>query len=147
MSLHVDVITPEKLSLSEEVDFIAAPAVDGEIGILPHHAPLLTKLGVGELRLKKGSEINHLAVSGGFLEVQLGSRVSIFAETAELSHEIDLERARLALERAQAKLKDPLHLQDLDLKEAEASLSRALLRLKVGKIVQKRPAPAPTFQN
>ncbi len=147
MPIKVDVITPERLAFSDVVDFIAAPGVDGEIGILPHHAPLLSRLGVGELRLKKGNETNHLAISGGFLEVQLGSHVSIFAETAELSHEIDSERARLAAERAQGQLKQGSQLKDIDLAQAEASLNRALLRLKVAKLRQGYRGPKPEEGN
>jgi F-type H+-transporting ATPase subunit epsilon len=110
---------------------IAAPASDGEIGILPHHAPLLTRLGIGELRLKKGNETKLLAVSGGFLEVQSGSQVSIFAETAEQVQEIDAERARVAAERAKELLEKKRGDSDFDLASAEAALDRAMLRLKV----------------
>jgi|ERR1044071_5861889 F-type H+-transporting ATPase subunit epsilon len=134
MTLHVDVITPEKLALSDEVDFIAAPATDGEVGILPHHTPLLTRLGVGELRLKKGEQVRFLAVSGGFMEVQTGSRVAVFAETAELAEEIDEERARQAAERAKTKIQQQRGMTDVELIEAEASLDRALLRLKLAQV-------------
>jgi len=143
MTLHVDVITPEKLALSDEVDFVAAPASDGEIGILPHHAPLLTKLGVGELRLRKGNEVRRLALAGGFLEVQQGSRVAIFAETAELAEEIDAERAAHELEQAKTKLKQG---REIDLAAAEASLSRALVRLKLANISKHRRPPSPEAQ-
>lgn len=130
MAIHVDVITPEKMAFSEEVDFVAAPAADGEIGILPHHAPLLARLGVGTLRLVKGNETRYLAVSGGFLEVQQGSRVEIFAETAELAEEIDEERARQSAERAKAEMKKS-DLTDIEMAELEAAATRAALRLRV----------------
>lgn len=138
--IKVDVITPEKLAISEEVDFIAAPASDGEVGILPGHAPLLTKLGIGELRLKKGNDIKFIAVAGGFLEVQSGDRVAIFAETAELSEEINEERARLAAERAKQHIKELKDPSQLNLLEAEAALNRAIIRLKVAQ-VKKVKAP------
>ncbi len=141
MPIHVDVITPEKRSFSDTVDFIAAPAADGEIGILPNHAPLLTRLGVGVLRLKKGDTIKTLAISGGFMEVQAGSQVSIFAETAEFAEEIDHERARLAAERAKETLEKSTALSDLDLTQAEMSLQRALLRLKVAKLKKHGTSP------
>jgi F-type H+-transporting ATPase subunit epsilon len=102
--IHVDLITPEKLAFSDTVEFIAAPTTLGEIGVLPHHAPLLTQLAPGELRFRKDGVTRFVAISGGFLEVQKGSRVSIFAETAEFADEIDVERARLAAERAKTQL-------------------------------------------
>lgn len=144
MPLHVDLITPEKQAFSDDVDFIAAPGADGEIGILPHHAPLLARLGVGELRLRKGDEIRYFALTGGFLQVQEGSRVSVFAETAELAQEIDTERAAQAAERAKNILRKPGE-PDLNLLEAEMALNRALLRLKVSRLrggSSKTPQPS-----
>lgn len=138
--IHVELITPERLALSENVDFIAAPAANGEVGILPHHAPLLAQLTNGVLRLVAGGSTQYFAVSGGFLEVQTGSRVSIFAETAEFAEDIDIERARLAAERA----KEKIHETDLTGKElaaVEAALTRALLRLKVADIRRQRSGP------
>lgn len=140
--IQVQLITPEKLAFSEEVDFIAAPTPDGEIGILPHHAPLLTRLGAGVLRLKKGNNTHTVAVSGGFLEVQGGSRVSIFSETAEFAEQIDVERARLAAERAKAQLKTPqADLTGAELAQVEAALSRAILRVKVAERSWRKQRP------
>lgn len=141
MNIHVDVITPEKQSFSDDVDFIAAPAAEGEVGILPHHAPLLTKLTAGVLRLKKGGSVRTFALSGGFLEVQQGSRVEVFAETAEMAEEIDSERARLAAERAKSDLKKS-HLSDIQLIELEAALNRALVRMKVSQLQRGRSKPS-----
>ena len=131
MTIKVNLITPERAVFSDTVEFIAAPAVDGEIGILPHHAPLLTQLGPGEIRLKKKEGETHLAISGGFLEVQEGSSVEIFAETAETEGDIDMERARLAAERAKTVMETSGKLNDQDSIAAEAALKRALVRLKV----------------
>lgn len=131
--IHVELITPERLALAEDCDFVAVPASDGELGILPHHAPLLAQLGHGLLRLVTQGKTHFVAVSGGFLEVQKGSRVSIFAESAEFADEIDVERARLAAERAK-KLIVETDLTGKELAEVEASLTRALLRLKVADI-------------
>ena len=131
MSIKVELITPERLAFSEEVDSVVAPASDGEVGILPGHAPLLTKLGIGELRLRKGSDVKHVAITGGFMEVQHGSKVSVFAETAEFTEEIDVERARLAVERAKTKLQAVHDLTGPELAQLEAALSRALIRMKV----------------
>src|SRR3954470_876405 len=102
--IHVELITPEKLSFSDNVDFVVAPTEMGEVGILPRHAPLLAKLAPGELRLHTGSDIRHVAVSGGFIEVNETSRVAVFAETAEFADEIDVERAKQKAEQARAQL-------------------------------------------
>lgn len=140
MPIDVELVTPERLVFHDQVDFIAAPSTKGEVGILPGHAPLLTQLGVGELRLKKGNETQFIALTGGFLEVQKGSRVSIFAETAEFASEIDIERAKQAAEKAKAKLVQAKDLTAVELAAVEAALSRALLRTK---IVQNRWRKAP----
>ncbi len=140
MTIEVELVTPERLVFKDQVDSIVAPAFDGEVGILPHHAPLLTRLGVGELRLKKGSEIHYVALTGGFMEVQKGSRVSIFAETAEFASEIDIERAKQAAEKVKTKLVQARDLTAMELAQLEAALSRALLRMN---IVQNRWRKAP----
>jgi F-type H+-transporting ATPase subunit epsilon len=144
--IHVELITPERLALSEDVEFIAAPASDGEIGILPHHAPLLTQLGPGLLRLVNGGKTHFVAVSGGFLEVQKDSRVSIFAESAEFAEGIDVERARLAAERAKARIVEA-DLTGKELAEVESALTRALLRIKISDVRRRRPASAPPYAN
>jgi len=138
MPIQVEIVTPERLLWKDEADFVAAPAWDGEIGILPHHAPLLTRLGVGVLRLTIGSETKQVAISGGFLEVQQGSQVAIFAETAESAEEIDIERARQAAERAKEKLASA-DLTGRELAEVESALTRALLRIKLGQVVRRQP--------
>ncbi len=133
MSIHVDLITPERQTLSEDVDYVSVPTPLGSVGILPRHAPLLTPLAPGEVKLRIGDVTQSLAVTGGFLEVKQGSNVSIFAETAEFADKIDVERARLAAERAKAKLAAPKNdLSAEELASVEASLSRAILRIKIG---------------
>ncbi|MCG3204547.1 MAG: ATP synthase epsilon chain [Elusimicrobia bacterium] len=140
--IHVELATPERLAFSDDVDFIAAPTPQGEIGILPRHAPLLTQLSYGILRLKKGNNSQYIAVTGGFLEVKEGSRVYIFAETAEFSDQIDVERARLAAERAKAKLKEPqADMTGEELAKVEAALSRAVLRIKIGEKQWRKQKP------
>ena len=141
MPITVEVITPEKVAYRDEVDEIIAPASDGSIGILPHHAPLLTTLGVGELQLRKGGDTSVLAVAGGFMEVRPGSQVAIFAETAEMAQEIDVERARLAAERAKAKLAAAQDLGPAELAQLEASLGRAIARIKIGERIRRAPRP------
>ncbi|OVE76458.1 ATP synthase F1 subunit epsilon [bacterium F11] len=145
MPLHIDVITPEKLSLSEEVDFVAAPALDGEIGILPGHTPLLTQLGVGILRLVRGNQVNSFAISGGFLKVQSGNHVSVFAETAEMAGEINVERAKLAAEQAETHIKEAKGLTAEEFAKLQAELSKALLRLKLGGSRRSKPKSPPGY--
>ena len=140
--IQVELITPEKLAFREEVDFIAAPTPQGEIGILPRHAPLLSQLSYGVLRFRKGETTQYVAVTGGFLEVQENSRVSIFAETAEFADQIDVERARLAAERAKEKLKAPqADLTGAEMANLEAALSRAILRVKIGEKKWRKQRP------
>lgn len=126
--LKVEIITAERVVLQEEVDMVVAPGADGQLGILPHHVPLLTTLQVGELRLKKGDEEISLAVTGGFLEVQ-PDRVVILADAAERAEEIDIARAELAMKRAEERLEK--RVTDIDLARADASLARSLIRLKI----------------
>ena len=126
--IELEVITPERLAYAEKVDFVVLPGNEGEIGILPNHAPLLTHLSIGELRITKGSETEHYAVTGGFAEV-LDNHIKVFAETAEMGQEIDKERAKIAADNARAEVTKAARPQDLAL--AQAALRRALLRLKV----------------
>ncbi len=133
--ITVDIVTPEKLALQKQVDSIVVPAADGELGILPNHAPLLAQLQPGEIRLRVGNETQHFAISGGFVEVQR-SGVKVFAETAELAQEIDIERARQAAERAKAALHEPGR-GGSDLASAEAAMRRALVRLRAAEHVRR----------
>src|SRR3981081_3169380 len=126
-SIAVDIMTPERLVMQTQAESVVVPAADGELGILPHHAPLLAQLQPGEIRLRRGNDVELFAVSGGFVEVE-SNHVSIFAETAEMAHEIDMERARQAAERAKAQMKTAR--TDVDLAQAEAALRRAMVRLR-----------------
>jgi len=139
--IHVELITPEKLAFADNVDLIVAPTEMGEIGILPRHIPLLARLAPGELRLKTGETTRSVIVSGGFIEVSEGSRVAVFAETAEFAEEIDLERAQQSAERAKARIA----AQDVtpaELAELEGSLTRAALRMRIaGRPGWRKPAP------
>lgn len=128
MPLHVDIITAERPVYSGEVDLVVAPGVEGELGILPHHAPLLTALTIGELRLRKGEDEESLAIAGGFMEV-LADKVIILADSAERSEEIDVARAEEARQRAQQSLADRTQVPDLA--RADATLRRSLVRLRV----------------
>ncbi|MDY6851587.1 MAG: F0F1 ATP synthase subunit epsilon [Thermodesulfobacteriota bacterium] len=127
--IRLEVVTPDKMLLSEDVDIVVANGVEGEFGVLNNHIPFLTTLQEGELRYRVGSNLNYMAVSGGFAEV-LPDRVSILAESAEMAREIDIDRARKARERAEQRLAQA-KADDIEYIRAEAALKRALVRLKV----------------
>lgn len=129
--LLLEILTGEKVVYSGEADVVVAPGVDGELGILPHHAPLLTLLQPGELLVKHGEEEVSMAISGGFLEV-MRDRVIVLAETAERAEEIDIARAEEARRRAE-ELRAHTQQQPADLARAEAALRRSQVRLKVAR--------------
>ncbi len=134
--LKVDLVTPYKKILSEEVDEITATGALGEFGVLPGHAPFLTSLKIGELTYKKGGQFFHLALNWGYFEVE-DDKVTVLVETAERADEIDLERAKAALGRAEEALKR-LSPEDKSYKVQEAALERALVRMQVaGKSTRK----------
>jgi len=133
--IMVDIVTAERVVYSEEVDIVVAPGIEGELGILPHHAPLMTSLKEGELMLRKAGEETYIAISGGFLEVR-PDRVIVLADAAERSEEIDLSRAEEAKRRAEERISHPI--TGVDLAQAEAALRRSLIRLKVGERRRRR---------
>jgi F-type H+-transporting ATPase subunit epsilon len=127
--LRLELVTPYKKALSEEVDEVTAPGTLGEFGILPGHTPLLTTLKIGELSFRRGGEIFHLAVNWGYVEVE-DDKVTVLVETAEPADEIDLERARAAMGRAEEALRK-LSSEDKDFLVMQAALERALIRIQV----------------
>ncbi len=127
--LKLEMVTPYKKVLSQEVDEITAPGTIGEIGLLPGHTPLLTTLKIGELSYKQGGKVSHVAVNWGYLEVG-EDKVTVLVDTAEPADEIDLERAKAALGRAEEALKT-LSQEDLNFAIMEAALQRALVRIQV----------------
>jgi F-type H+-transporting ATPase subunit epsilon len=132
----LDIVTAEQAVYSEEVEMVIAPGVEGQLGILPHHIPLMTTLQAGELRIKKGGEEISLAISGGFLEIR-PDRVVVLADAAERAEEIDVARAEAAKRRAQERLTER-HVYEIDSARAEAALRRSLARLKVAAAVRRR---------
>lgn len=126
--LELEVVTPERLLVHEQVDEVQVPGRNGYLGILPGHAPLLSELRLGELSYRKGNAWTYLTVFWGFVEV-LPDRVVVLAGIAERADEIDMERARKAHERAEERLKktDP----DLEWDRATVALERSLIRLQV----------------
>jgi len=135
-SLKVDIVTAERIVYSADVDMVLAPGVEGQLGILPHHAPLMTILKAGELVVRKGGQDDSLAISGGFLEVR-PDRVIILADAAERAEEIDIARAEAARKRAEERLRDR-KVVGFDEARAQASLQRAVARLNVAEKMKRR---------
>ncbi|HXZ20189.1 MAG TPA: F0F1 ATP synthase subunit epsilon [Candidatus Acidoferrales bacterium] len=135
--LSLEVVTPERQVLHEDVDFIQLPGLDGYLGILPGHAPLLTELGAGVLSFRKGSVTRYATALGGFAEV-LANRVIVLAERSELAEEIDLGRAEAARERALKHLEEKAGQVDFEV--AQLALQRSLIRIQVApRVSQRRP--------
>lgn len=129
--LRVEVVTGEREVLVEDdVDLVVAPGSEGTLGILPRHAPLITTLAPGELRIVKGGAERVLAVGGGFLEVGR-DRVMVLADTAERAEEIDIARAEESRRRAEAMLTN--RRGELDASAAQAAMRRSLVRLQVAR--------------
>lgn len=127
--LKLELVTPYRHVLSQEVDEVTAPGTLGEFGVLPGHTPLLTTLRIGELTYKQGQHVFHVAVNWGYVEVE-NDVVTVLVETAESADQIDLARAQAALGRAQDALKK-LNPEDKDFKVMECALERALIRVQV----------------
>jgi len=125
---RLEIVTAERVIFSDDVDVVVAPGIEGQLGILPHHAPLMTMLLPGELWVRKGGEDFSMAISGGFLEVR-PDRVIVLADAAERVEEIDIARAEEAKRRAEERLAHPT--AEVDMARAEAALRRALTRLQV----------------
>ena len=129
MPLHLEIVTPERLAYSGEVDAVTVPGSEGELGVLPHHAPLVSTLGVGELRIREGANEEWFAIVGGFVQV-LPDKVVVMAETADMASEIDLEKAQEARRDAERALESG-YVEGADLSTARAALQAALLRERV----------------
>lgn len=134
-TLKLEIVTVEGVIYSGDVNVVVAPGIEGQLGILPHHAPLMTMLEPGEVVIKKGGEETILAVSGGYLEVR-PDKVVILADAAERAEEIDVARAEAARKRAQERVKNPV--PGLDQARAEAALRRSIMRLRVAESVRRR---------
>lgn len=128
--LRLDIVTPDKVVLNAEVDYVGADGVDGQFGLLPDHVPMLSALKVGELYYRQGGETHWVFVSGGFAQIA-DNKVTVLAESAELSSDIDVERAEQAKARAEAYLRDPK--PDTDVLRAELALQRAIARLRTAR--------------
>jgi F-type H+-transporting ATPase subunit epsilon len=126
--LNLEIITPERRVLSEKVDEIVVPGLEGELGILPQHTPLISQLQTGILSYRQGTEKKLVHVSGGFVEV-LPDQVAVLSDVAERPEEIDIERARKARERAETRI--ATGGDDIDFRRAELKLQRAMIRIQL----------------
>jgi F-type H+-transporting ATPase subunit epsilon len=133
-TFKLEVITPDRVVFSEDdVTSVVAPGVEGYLGVLANHAPLMTALAIGHVDFRRADgSADEMAISGGFMEV-FENTVTILAETAELASEIDLERAEAAVHRAEERIAS--HRPDIDMDRAQAALHRAMNRLNVARRV------------
>ena len=127
-SIELQIVTPDRLVVREQVDEVQIPGSEGYFGVLPGHTPLLASLTVGELWYRKGQEKTYLSIAGGFAEV-LPDRVTLLATLAERAEEIDVTRAEAAKQRAEQRLSQPK--TDIDYERARLSLQKSIIRLQV----------------
>jgi len=131
--LTLEIVTPDRALLREEVDEVVVPGSQGEFGVLPGHTPMLSTLQIGELWYRQGQEKHYLAIAFGFVEV-LPDRVTVLAQVGERAQEIDVQRAERAKQRAEQRLSQAqpqLTQIDFDIERARVALMKSLLRLQV----------------
>ena len=133
-NLFLEVVTPERVVVSQQVDIVVAPGSIGEFGVLEGHVPFLTGILPGELRYNADGKAEYLSVTTGFAEVS-DNKVSVLVDAAEKATEINVERARKALERAKERLSKARGIPDIDFHRAEMALKRAIARIKVAEKV------------
>lgn len=126
-TIRLEIVTPYGLTFSGEVNELTATGTEGEFGVLPGHTSLMTTLAIGMLTYKKERELGYFFVSGGYTEVE-ADKVTILADSAERSEDIDVERARAAMKRAEERLKQA---ENIDFLRAQTALSRAAIRVQV----------------
>jgi F-type H+-transporting ATPase subunit epsilon len=129
-TIRLEIITAEGVALSEDVEIVLAPGTEGQLGILPRHAPLLTGLQAGELCYRKDGRLISMVITGGFMEV-VPTRVTVLVDAAERADEIDIARAEAARQRALARMSDSS--DTVDAGRARVALMRATVRLKVAR--------------
>ena len=130
-NLSLEVVTPDKSVVSDEAQIVVAPGAYGEFGVLPGHTTFLTTLKIGMIRYKdQGGNERIIFVNGGFAEVMLDT-VTVLAESAERRRDIDVERAKAALKRAEQRLAEASKREDIDFRRAQAALQRAIARMKI----------------
>lgn len=134
--LNFKIITPDKIVFSEAVEQVSLTTTTGEITVLSHHIPLVTNLKSGEIRYKQNGEEKVLAIAGGFAEVRPGNELVVLADEAEYAHEINVEQAEEARQRAQ-KLMEEVHHDDVEFATIQAIMEKELNRVRVGKKYRK----------
>ena len=134
--IHLDIVSVERVVVSDDVDYVSAPAIDGIVGILPRHEPLLTALSFGELRYKKDGQEFAVAIGGGFMEVR-PDRVTVLADAADHADEIDEQRAEEARQRAQELLAQK-PASDMEAARLEQIIRRSEVQLKVARRERRR---------
>jgi F-type H+-transporting ATPase subunit epsilon len=132
--LTLEIVTPDRSLVREEVDEVVLPGSEGYFGVLPGHAPLLSTMMVGEMWYRVGQEKRYLAIAGGFVEV-LPDRVTVLAQIGERAEDIDVARAEAAKRRAEERLANPV---DVDLARARFSLAKALVRIQIASFARAR---------
>ena len=128
--LTLEIVTPDRPVVREEIDEVVVPGSEGYLGVLPGHTPLLSTLKVGELWYRQGQEKHYVAIAFGFVEV-LPDRVTVLAQVGERPEEIDVARAERAKQRAEERLATPMSAVDFDFERARISLMKSLVRLQV----------------
>lgn len=136
--LTIRVVTPDGVTFNDTVDEVIVPTTTGEISILTNHIPLVSVLAPGELRVKKGDQEIPMVVSHGIIEIRPGNEVYVLADSAERAEHIDVSRAEVAKERAEALLKEQ-HISDTDFARVQAAMEKELARVRVGKKYRKLP--------
>lgn len=125
--INLEIVTPDRKVLSQPVDYVGAPGIEGEFGIMANHVPFLSALGIGNLYYKENGKYFYVFVAGGFAEVS-NNKVTVLAEVAEKAAEIDVERARRSHERAEERMRQ--QKEKLDFARAQAALQRSLARMR-----------------
>jgi F-type H+-transporting ATPase subunit epsilon len=138
-TLRLEIITAERQVFADDVNAVIASGIEGELGILPHHAPLMTMLKPGELLIRKDGNETYMVVSGGFLEIR-PDKVIVLADACERAEEIDITRAEEAKHRAEDRLKT--HPPGIDMARAQAALLRSLVRLRVAERKRRKSTPS-----
>ncbi len=129
-ALRLEIVTPDQVVLSSDVEYVGAPGVDGEFGVLAGHIPLLTALSIGTLVYRIGNKDYMAFIAGGFAEVA-DNKITILAQAAELAENIDVGRAEKAKARAEERLQNAKHQDGIDIVRAENAMKRAIMRLKI----------------
>ena len=130
MPIQCDIVTQERTVFSDEVDYVSLPGVEGIMGILPNHAPLLTSLDFGEVMVRISGDEQFFAIGGGFAEVR-PTQVIVLADSAEQADEIDLNRAEQARRQAEQAMKEGVHEDAERFAQIDAALRRAQIRIDV----------------